>query len=111
METVGDNPNDLLDERDRLIDSLSKMADILTQNKQIPAFIVLGDNEWNDSWNPEQSLGYWNKHLRHLNRQFETPFVVKNQPEREENFSFIDKKSGYFKRTLSWKRITKYSCA
>ncbi|MBT3204396.1 MAG: sel1 repeat family protein [Gammaproteobacteria bacterium] len=64
------------------------MAETLSFNNHKPTFVVLGDNDWNDTLNPAQSLGYWKRHLGNLYERFELPFSVITQPEREENFSF-----------------------
>jgi flagellar hook-associated protein 1 FlgK len=40
VETVGDNPNDLLDERDRLIDKLSRLADIQISREDPDEMII-----------------------------------------------------------------------
>jgi len=66
----------------------ANMAEILSVNNRKPTFVVLGDNDWNDTLNPDQSLGYWKRHLGNFHERFELPFAVVTQPQREENFSF-----------------------
>jgi hypothetical protein len=58
----------------------------------IPAFIVPGDNEWNDCSNPTQAWGFWVKHLMAIEQIFCGLPVVERQAVRPENFAFV--KSG-----------------
>ena len=57
----------------------------------VPSYIVLGDNEWNDSLDPAEARGRWDKHLLNLDRRFEKPWETINQVERPENFAFVHK--------------------
>ena len=66
----------------------ANMADILSTKNAKPAFVVLGDNDWNDTNDPAKSLGFWKHHLGSFYHHFKLPFNVKTQPQREENFSF-----------------------
>lgn len=66
-------------------------ADLLKTNNKIPAFIVPGDNEWNDQIDPDRHWGYWKKHLLHLDKHW--PAIpkaspVERQKVRPENFAF-----------------------
>ncbi|RPH60833.1 MAG: hypothetical protein EHM89_08250, partial [Acidobacteria bacterium] len=58
----------------------------------IPAFIVPGDNEWNDCSNPTQAWGLWVKHLMAIEQFFCGVPLVERQSVRPENFAFV--KSG-----------------
>ncbi len=55
----------------------------------VPTFIVLGDNEYNDCEIPEQGLAYWNEYFLHFNENWKFEPVVSYQEERTENFSWI----------------------
>ena len=66
----------------------ASMAETLSVNNRKPTFVVLGDNDWNDTLYPDQSLEYWKRHLGHFYERFELPFPVVTQSQREENFSF-----------------------
>ncbi len=66
----------------------ASMAKTLSVNNRKPVFVVLGDNDWNDTLNPDQSLGYWKRHLGKFYERFELPFPVITQAQRQENFSF-----------------------
>ena len=58
----------------------------------IPAFIVPGDNEWNDCSNPTQAWGLWVKHLMAIEQSFCGLPVVERQSVRPENFAFVKKR-------------------
>ena len=55
----------------------------------IPAFIIPGDNEWNDCSNPTQAWGLWVKHLMAIEQNFCGLPVVQRQSVRQENFAFV----------------------
>ncbi|MCK0190418.1 metallophosphoesterase [Arenibacter sp. F20364] len=59
---------------------------------EAPTFIVLGDNEYNDCTDPQQGLEYWNKYFLHFNENWVFEPTVTYQPERTENFSWIENK-------------------
>jgi hypothetical protein len=64
------------------------IADIL-RDLAVPAFILPGDNEWNDCSKPSQAWGYWTKHLLGLEQDFcGVPGDFQAQPVRPENFAF-----------------------
>ncbi len=64
------------------------VADIL-RDLAVPAFILPGDNEWNDCSNPSQAWGYWTKHLLGLEQDFcGVPGDFQGQSVRPENFAF-----------------------
>ncbi|HXV64941.1 MAG TPA: hypothetical protein VEK15_29860, partial [Vicinamibacteria bacterium] len=58
----------------------------------IPAFIIPGDNEWNDCSNPTQAWAFWVTHLLRLEQNFCGTPAVEVQTVRTENFAFV--KSG-----------------
>jgi hypothetical protein len=58
----------------------------------VPAFILPGDNEWNDCPDPDQAWGYWTEHLLGLEQDFcGIPSDFEAQPVRPENFAFTAK--------------------
>jgi hypothetical protein len=65
-----------------------KVAAILKKSKR-PAFVVLGDNEWNDLDDPAQGLVFWNRHFRDFDRYYQLDFTLEKQPVRTENFAFV----------------------
>src|SRR5262249_54039050 len=67
-----------------------KVADILRASK-VPAFIVPGDNEYNDLDDPAEGLRFWRKHFLHFDKQFKYPWTVHRQKERDENFAWTSK--------------------
>ena len=93
----------------------ANMADMLSNKNTKPTFVVLGDNDWNDTVDPALSLGYWKRYLGNFYQRFDMHFYVTTQPQREENFSFelgdvvyigINLPEGYVHDTAEWtKRI------
>ena len=64
----------------------------LLKNFDTPTFIILGDNEFNDCEIPTQGLAYWNQYFLHFNEQWQFDQTVTYQPERVENFSWVENK-------------------
>lgn len=64
-----------------------KIANILKTSTK-PAFIIPGDNEWNDCTNPQQAWSYWEKHLLRFEEGFRHSLPVVRQEKRKENFAF-----------------------
>lgn len=58
----------------------------------IPTFIVMGDNEFNDCDDPEQGFAFWNQYFLHFNEKWPFSYPISYQEERSENFSWIQKK-------------------
>lgn len=67
-----------------------RVAEILGKSKS-PAFIVLGDNEWNDCLRPEVGLTYWKRHLLRLDERWKHGLNVSHDATRDENFAFVKK--------------------
>lgn len=67
-----------------------KIADILRKSK-VPAFVVLGDNEYNDLDDPAQGLRFWRKHFLHFDKQFKYAPTIQRQKGRDENFAWVSK--------------------
>ena len=63
------------------------------QRLAVPAFIVLGDNEWNDCSNPDQAWEYWEEYFTDFEQNFcgVSAFGVEHQDVRHENFAFVQK--------------------
>ncbi len=54
-----------------------------------PTFIIPGDNEWNDCFDPRTSWGYWQTYFRRFDEKWKHELPVSRQPERDENFSLM----------------------
>jgi hypothetical protein len=70
------------------------IKNIMLESK-LPAFIVPGDNEWNDCGDEseiEDAWVLWNTHLMHLENNWNHTLDVIRQPDYEENFYFIRKR-------------------
>ena len=65
-----------------------RLADLLAKSKA-PAFIVLGDNEWNDCPRPAVGRKYWDRHLLKLDERWRHGFGLRRDPKRVENFAFV----------------------
>lgn len=65
-----------------------RVADILATSNA-PAFIVIGDNEWNDCLRPAVGLKYWKRHLLRLDERWTHQLNVRHDPARDENFAFV----------------------
>ncbi len=68
----------------------AKVANILKRS-QVPAYVVLGDNEWNDLDNPAEGLEFWNRQLRDFDKHFANAHKLSKQTVRPENFAFVAK--------------------
>jgi hypothetical protein len=55
----------------------------------VPAFIVPGDNEWNDCSSPSQAWAFWTTHLMAIDQSFCGVPLVERQSVRPENFAFV----------------------
>ena len=91
------------------------MSDILLENSNIPTFIVVGDNEWNDCGNETQIDDAWDLWMdtflyfeeNWINNgdddengtSFDFPEIIRQQS-HEENFYFIYKRTIYVALTL-----------
>lgn len=62
---------------------------------KVPVFLVVGDNEWNDCSNIEESWGYWGQELAQFEDHWEHNFEVFRPANRSENFAFVHKKALY----------------
>jgi hypothetical protein len=74
------------------------IKDIMLESK-VPAFIVPGDNEWNDCGNQlerEDAWDLWSTHLMRLENNWNHTLDVIRQPEYEENFYLIRKRTLIF---------------
>ena len=68
-----------------------QVADILAKSKA-PAFIVIGDNEWNDCPRPAVGFQYWNRHLLRLDERWKHKLKVTHDAKHDENFAFTKNK-------------------
>ena len=55
----------------------------------VPAFIVPGDNEWNDCDDPDQGWEYWETYFLGLEQNYCGTPAVERQGVRPENFAFV----------------------
>jgi len=70
-----------------------KVADILTRS-HVPVFVILGDNDWNDCRNRDVGLQYWREEFEGFEDIYwDHPFKIRRQPGRNENFSFVHKRT------------------
>jgi hypothetical protein len=68
----------------------TRAASILKQSK-IPAFIVPGDNEWNDLKDPAEGWKFWTKTFYDFDKNFKKPYTVHHQDGQPENIAFVHK--------------------
>ncbi len=69
-------------------DIYAKVAGMLGKSKP-PAFIVPGDNEWNDCADPDSAWELWKKHFMHFDAKWKHGLNVARQKELPENFAFV----------------------
>ena len=68
----------------------SDVSNILKKSV-LPVYIIPGDNEINDCEDPIAAYDLWNKYFFHLNENWPSEAKIKYQPNREENFMWIQK--------------------
>ena len=73
------------------------IQDVMLQS-HVPAFVVPGDNEWNDCQRPNIEIGWdhWTDHFLEFEDNWNHTFSVLRQPDYEENFYFIHKRTLFF---------------
>ncbi len=64
----------------------AEVARIL-KTSPVPCFIIPGDNEWNDCFQPATAWALWTKHLARLDAHWTEDWQVARQPIRDENFA------------------------
>jgi len=57
----------------------------------VPAFVLVGDNEWMDCSNPGQGWSWYQEHLSDLDQYFCYPWELERQAVRNENWAFVYK--------------------
>jgi hypothetical protein len=67
-----------------------QVADAL-RGLTVPAFVVPGDNEWNDCSDPDKAWAFWETHFEDLESSFCGAPLTERQAERHENFAFTSK--------------------
>jgi len=82
---VGDTPCDIKDYK--------AIQDIMLAS-HVPAFLVPGDNEWNDCLRNNIDIGWnhWTNHFIGFENNWNHTFSIARQPGYEENFYFIEKR-------------------
>jgi hypothetical protein len=73
-------------------DYYKKVGDILRLSS-VPVFIIPGDNEWNDCESPDEASITWDNEFGHFDSFWQHNFTVFRQPDREENFAFINNRT------------------
>ena len=69
-------------------DYLSGISSML-QNSSAPVFIILGDNEYNDSADPEEAFTLWSDEFGYYDQNWTHSLGETYQAVRPENFSFV----------------------
>lgn len=69
-----------------------EMASILGDHQGKPTFVVPGDNETTDMFDPKMGWMFWDKYFMEFDKRFEKSWVVQRQSQRAENFSFTKNK-------------------
>jgi uncharacterized repeat protein (TIGR02543 family) len=69
----------------------SKYSDVANIMKgfAVPAYIVVGDNDYTDCTNPVQALVYWKKYFLNFEQNFCGAPSSEHQSVRDENFAFL----------------------
>ena len=65
-----------------------QVADILRKSPK-RLFIIPGDNEWNDCFNPQEAWTIWTRYFLHFDKQWDSQPDVVRDDRHPENFSFI----------------------
>lgn len=64
------------------------VANILQQSPK-RLFIIPGDNEWNDCFDPEEAWGLWTRYFLHFDNQWTNSLQVVRDGRHPENFAFV----------------------
>jgi len=64
------------------------VARILRQSPR-PLFIIPGDNEWNDCFNPKDAWKLWTHYFLHFDTHWPTNKHIDRDPRHPENFAFV----------------------
>ncbi len=67
----------------------SDIRDLLVRRNTLPAYIVPGDNEWNDRPDPDAGWALWSKHLIDTETANPPAWETERQDVRGENFAFV----------------------
>ncbi len=62
----------------------------LLKKIDIPVYIIPGDNEFNDCDNTSEAFSLWEKYFMHFHENWEMPWKTDYQPERKENFTWVE---------------------
>ena len=57
---------------------------------EVPTFVLVGDNEWNDCQDPAQAWGFWQSYFASFHAQWEDAPEPSVQPGRPENIAWIE---------------------
>ena len=81
---------------DKCDQKLYRNVELTLMMSPVPTFIVVGDNEWNDCGNEkkiEAGWDLWTTHFMNLEDNWAHDFNVTRQPDYQENFYFIRKRT------------------
>ena len=65
------------------------VADILSA-LEVPTFVLVGDNEWNDCGDPDQAWSFWTTYFGGFHEQWPIEPVIETQPGRPENMAWVE---------------------
>ncbi|MCG8606269.1 IPT/TIG domain-containing protein, partial [bacterium] len=68
----------------------TQMRDMLLTSA-VPAYIVIGDNEWTDCSDQDQAWAYWMTHLFEIESNFCATPPVERHPVQQDLFAFVQK--------------------
>ena len=95
---IGDTPCD--------VEDYEVMQDIMLES-HAPAFLVPGDNEWNDCMRGHINKGWqnWEDHFIGFENNWDHDFSIQRQPGYNENFYFVTKRTLIFGLNIVGGRI------
>jgi hypothetical protein len=82
---------DLWHGTDRLPESHYTRAAAILKLSKIPAYIVPGDNEWNDLNDPAEGWKFWTNTFYGFDANFKKSYIVEHQEGQQENIAFVTK--------------------
>jgi len=79
------------------IEDYASIQNIMLES-HVPTFVVPGDNEWNDCQrkNIDTGWNHWTDHFLEFENNWNHTFSIMRQPDYEENFYFIHKRTLFF---------------
>ena len=80
---------DILSQSDLCPESIYIRAADIMRELAVPAFVLPGDNEWNDCGDPDAAWALWTTHFTEFEQNFCGARDVEAQAVRPENFAFV----------------------